>query len=401
MCCSRQAVVVEDLAKEFYFFRSGMARLFWAVFGFKGYTGSFSALKGVSFTVARGESLAIIGRNGSGKSTLLKILTGVATPTRGRVVVSGRVAALLELGLGFHPHLTGMENIQLNALFAGITPSQLRERIDFISEFSELGPFLQRPVGTYSTGMFMRLAFSLALAARPDILIVDEALSVGDQRFQKKCLDYISHLLDGGVTLIFCSHDMYSVERLCRRAIWLEGGEVRMEGPVHRVVVAYQESLKERRRREAVEFDAPPVVIEDIALESRESGDGGAVPPCSPLSLRIQFRSHSNRPLHLHFGIGIYTQDDVECFASSTAVDGLPPLEVNPGQEGSVALHIPRLQLLDGRYTVTAIVQDEKGLLVYHRLIRPDMLHVLQKRLRVRGLFYLDHRWEMGPAPPS
>jgi ABC-type polysaccharide/polyol phosphate transport system ATPase subunit len=199
----------------------------------------FFALKHVSFCVERGESLAVVGSNGAGKSTLLGLVAGLAKPEQGRVTVNGHVAALLELGSGFHPDLTGRENVQLNAALLGLTRKQANERFDAIVEFSGIREFIDEPLRTYSTGMVMRLAFSVAIHRDPDVLLIDEVLAVGDAAFQAKCFERIHEFRNAGKTLISVSHANTIVHQLCDRALWLDHGELILDGQVADVLAAY------------------------------------------------------------------------------------------------------------------------------------------------------------------
>lgn len=200
---------------------------------------TFYALKEVSFQVNQGESLAVIGRNGAGKSTLLGLAAGLCKPSEGSVAVRGRVAALLELGSGFHPDLTGVENVRLNASLLGLSRSRTSEALESIVDFSEIRDFIHDPIRTYSSGMVMRLAFSVAVHVDPDILIIDEVLGVGDERFQAKCFDRIRRFKQAGKTLLFVSHGGDIVRLLCERAIWLDHGKMMLEGPPAQVLEAY------------------------------------------------------------------------------------------------------------------------------------------------------------------
>ena len=202
----------------------------------------FYALKDVSFHLEHGESMAVIGRNGAGKSTLLGVAAGLCKPSEGSVAVRGRVAALLELGSGFHPDLTGVENIRLNASLLGLSRSRTGEVFESIVDFSEIRDFIHDPVRTYSSGMVMRLAFSVAVHVDPDILIIDELLAVGDHRFQVKCFDKILQFKQAGKTLLFVSHGGGVVQQLCDRAIWLDHGEMLLDGPPAQVLAAYAEA---------------------------------------------------------------------------------------------------------------------------------------------------------------
>ncbi len=205
------------------------------------YYREFSALHDVSFQLQRGETLGIIGANGAGKSTLLQLLCGTLEPSAGQVQVHGRIAALLELGAGFNPEFTGRENLIINAAIFGLTPSQIDERSEDIIAFADIGDFIDRPVKTYSSGMYVRLAFSVAVHVDPQILIVDEALAVGDALFQFKCMSRMRRMLDDGVSLLFTSHDISAVKALCQRTLWLEKGQLRLLGATAEVTRAYDQ----------------------------------------------------------------------------------------------------------------------------------------------------------------
>jgi len=221
-------------------------------FGRRSFHETFWAVKHVDLQVERGCCLGIIGENGSGKSTLLRLLAGVIRPTSGRVVVDGRVSALLELGAGFNPQFTGRENISLNAAILGFTDAQTRERIPNIEKFAEIGDFIDRPVKTYSSGMFVRLAFAVAIHLDPDVLIVDEALSVGDYLFQQRCIRRILKMKADGVTIVFVSHDLEAVRVLADRVIWMNHGEVNLEGKTDDVVAKYVAAMIGRGRQEGL-----------------------------------------------------------------------------------------------------------------------------------------------------
>jgi ABC-type polysaccharide/polyol phosphate transport system ATPase subunit len=201
----------------------------------------FCALKNVSFSLETGEGLAVIGSNGAGKSTLLSLAAGLARPDSGRIRVNGRIATLLELGSGFHPDLTGAENIRMNASLIGMTRKRTAELFDEIVDFADIGDFLGEPVRTYSNGMALRLAFAVAINTDPDIMLVDEVLAVGDQAFQKKCFDRVRAARRQGRTFLCVSHAEGMVQELCDKAIWLDRGELRMSGPVNAVLEAYQD----------------------------------------------------------------------------------------------------------------------------------------------------------------
>lgn len=238
------AVEVKDVWKKFRLYHDKAYSLkerviFWG----RQKAEDFWALKGVNLTVPKGSTVGLIGRNGSGKSTLLKIISRILYPTRGEVKVNGRVSTLLELGAGFHPDFTGRENVFLNASILGLTRKQTKENLEDIIAFAELGDFIDNPVRNYSSGMYMRLGFAVAVHVAPDILLIDEVLAVGDLAFQEKCLAKIRELQKRGTTIIFVTHSPKQVEELCDVAVWLDRGEVRMQGPAGEVARAYWEFM--------------------------------------------------------------------------------------------------------------------------------------------------------------
>ncbi len=238
---SKPAIRVRDLCKEFVVSHTGYASLKGALLWWKSrQKEQLQALKNVSIDVQPGECVAIVGRNGAGKSTLLSILARVYKPTSGEIEVAGRVAPLLELGAGFHPDLTGSENVVFNGVVLGLTRKQVAERMDEIVAFSEIGDYIDAPVRTYSSGMLLRLGFSVAVHVDASILLVDEALAVGDLEFQRKCLKRISEFKAAGGAILFVSHDMVSVRQAADRAVWMSKGEVILDGETESVVSAYE-----------------------------------------------------------------------------------------------------------------------------------------------------------------
>ena len=242
------AILVEGVAKCYQIYARPQDRLRQAVlprvrehlgFAPKQYFSEFWALRDVGFRIGRGETVAIIGKNGSGKSTLLQVICGTLTPTAGEVRVNGRIAALLELGSGFNPEFTGRENVYLNGSVLGLTRAQVDERFEAITAFADIGEFIDQPVKTYSSGMYVRLAFAVIANVDADVLVVDEALAVGDVFFAQKCMRFLRQFQEGGGTLVFVSHSSAAVVNLCRRAIWLEKGQVVMDGPAKDVSEAY------------------------------------------------------------------------------------------------------------------------------------------------------------------
>ncbi|MFP5287790.1 MAG: ABC transporter ATP-binding protein, partial [Thermoanaerobaculia bacterium] len=337
----------------------------------------FRALEAVSFSIPRGEGLAVVGENGAGKSTLLKILAGITRPTSGSFEVRGKIASILELGSGFHPELTGRQNIVLNAAMHGLDEDELRRKMPEIVAFSELGDFIDQPVKTYSTGMAMRLGFSIATQVEPEVLIIDEALSVGDGYFQKKCMDRLLLFIDGGGTLLFCSHAMYYVSSFCQRALWLKGGRAEALGPVSEVIREYENFLVAKsaaaqevdpRGPERVETAFRPARIASVQLNESLYASGQA------WELEVEWETE-DPGLAFHVGVGINRADEVEVCSFATHLDGLPP---RAGQRRYAArLRIPELPLVKGEFTVYIFLLDGEGLHIYdqRRIPRAFTVH--------------------------
>ncbi len=242
------AIKAEHLTKIYKIYERDIDRLKETFHPFhKRYSKDFYALKDVSFEIHRGENVGLVGKNGAGKSTLLKIITGVLTPSGGTLQVNGRIASLLELGAGFNPDMTGVENIYMNGLLIGHSRDAMDAKVDDIIAFADIGDFINQPVKTYSSGMFARLAFAVNAFVEPDILIVDEALSVGDAFFQSKCMDKMRSMIAGGVTVLFVSHDTFAVKNLCQRAFLMQHGQILMDAPAKDVVETYRNMLLESR----------------------------------------------------------------------------------------------------------------------------------------------------------
>ena len=242
------AIKAEHLTKIYKIYERDIDRLKETFHPFhKRYSKDFYALQDVSFEIRRGENVGLVGKNGAGKSTLLKIITGVLTPSGGTLEVNGRIASLLELGAGFNPDMTGVENIYMNGLLIGHSRETMDAKVDDIIAFADIGDFINQPVKTYSSGMFARLAFAVNAFVEPDILIVDEALSVGDAFFQSKCMDKMRSMIQGGVTVLFVSHDTFAVKNLCERAFLMQNGRILMDAPAKDVVETYRNMLLESR----------------------------------------------------------------------------------------------------------------------------------------------------------
>jgi homopolymeric O-antigen transport system ATP-binding protein len=362
----------------------------------------FPALEGVTFEVEKGETIGVIGQNGAGKSTLLKLLCGVTRPSSGLLEANGTIASILELGAGFHPEFTGRDNAALNAAILGLSHAEARERLPAILEFSELGSFVDRPVKTYSSGMYMRLAFSVAVNVDPDILVIDEALAVGDGHFQKKCIDKIREFHEQGKTILFCSHALYYISSICKRALWLDQGRLMRYGPSLDVVHEYETFLLERDRDHpavdpAVPESRTPVRIRGIEVFDRNGRPRDRFSRGEEVHVRMRIEADDPRqPVHVIVGIH-RSADDLQCFAVGTHADGLPPLSGKTEYE--VTARLMDVPLLRGDYSIISFAGDENAITVFDRHDVRPAFSMTGDRFEI-GLISVDHRWDLGVAAP-
>jgi ABC-type polysaccharide/polyol phosphate transport system ATPase subunit len=365
---------------------------------------NFSALDGVSFSLHRGEVLGLVGRNGAGKSTLLQLICGTLQLTSGQLHIHGRVAALLELGAGFNPDFSGRENVYLNGTVLGLTREEIDHRFEAIVGFSGIGDFIDQPVKTYSSGMYMRLAFAIATSVRPDILVIDEALSVGDGEFARKSFDRIMEMKASGTTILFCSHSLFQIESLCTQAIWLNAGKIVAQGAPAKVVSAYQEFLDSGA--ETLSPISPPSAV----IEPLPSAPKGYA---RLLSVRVGGLPVGAGPLYLHtlkddltihadfasdpalpcpsFAVTLHTADGRIVASAGAWNDGLELTRDARGL-GSVQLNFPRLALLKGRYYVSVHLFCERGIHTYD--IAERVMHFVMEQKGVeQGIAHLPHDW--------
>ena len=364
------------------------------------------ALRHVSFAIDKGEAFGIIGRNGSGKSTLLKIISGILKPTSGSVAVNGRIAALIELGAGFHPEITGRENIYINGIMLGLTRREIENRFDSIVEFSGIRPFLDQPVKTYSSGMYVRLGFAVAVHVDPDVLLIDEVLSVGDEEFSQKCVAKIQEMKFRGVTLIFVTHQLDQVRNLCDRALWLDHGEPRVIGDPVRVVDDYlqevagakpapQEEKKEEEpappstaREEEERWGSGEVILKRVALtdpEGRELvalGAGTAVVIEMDVEVRVPQEDFV-------FGVGIFHADGTCVYGTNTDLEGLAPEKLDAN--GRVRFIVPSLDLVAGAYRIDAAVHTRNSRSFDYR--RGCIRFIVGSRVHDVGIYRPQHEW--------
>ena len=384
---------------------------------------TFPALTDVSFTVPKGSTYGVIGRNGSGKSTALKLVAGITKPTSGVVEVKGRISALIELGAGFHPEISGRENVFINGIMLGLSKSEIRERFDEIVDFAELREFIDAPVKTYSSGMYMRLGFAVAIHVDPDVLLVDEVLAVGDEGFTHKCLDKFAEFRRRGKTILLVTHSLALVERFCDEALWLDGGQAMSHGDPKRVVGAYltkveegEEQLMASTTARAVEEATPPaeqpadptanmfqategrwgsreVEITDVAFLDAAGQPSFVFHSGDPLSIRVKVRAAQPTDDFV-FGIGFFNADGVCCYGTNTYLEEMNPQRLSGDAEATFA--IDSLDFVEGTYKLDIAVHKRDGFPYdYHRL-----LYTFRVKSRVHdvGIYRPRHRWTFSPA---
>jgi lipopolysaccharide transport system ATP-binding protein len=387
----------------------------------------FWALRDVSFTLDRGDALGIIGANGSGKSTILKLISRIIYPTAGRVAVSGRVAALLELGAGFHPDLTGRENVELTGSILGLRRAEVRREFDRIVDFSELARFIDVPIRNYSSGMLMRLGFAVATAFQPEILLVDEVLAVGDQVFQDRCMRRIHEIQREGATIILVSHDLSSVQRLCSRAIWINDGRICADGPANDVTAQYLSGLwEEEAERDAAahprvahaqieECDAAAAATAsgkpaerwgsgEVRIECAEmlgaDGRPASVFRCGA-RFAVRLAYHAAEPVIAPaFGISIYDEWGNRLNGPNTVWSQATPAQIQG--HGTVEYIVDALPLLSGRYDLTVAIYD--GLVSHpydhwHRMATFTVVPGGEEHQD--GVVYIPCRWKHDPGKAS
>lgn len=354
----------------------------------------YTALQGVSLELARGESLGLIGENGAGKSTLLKIIAGVVKPSGGSLEVNGSIGALLELGSGFHPEYTGQENIFLAAALMGLSRNAIAEKLPSIIEFADIGDHIDQPIKHYSSGMVVRLGFAVATAMRPDILITDEVLAVGDESFQKKCIRWIEDYLAGGGTLLLCSHSMFHIQTLCQKALWIHEGRPRMLGDSFEVTREYLTYHEEKSNRAASAARAVQqggiYQIRKLWLED-EAGSPAALTSMGG-SLRICGVAHAPDDRAPVILFGIVRADGTPVYGTHSNETNYRPNRIAPSRFGFCA-RLSGIQLLPGKYTIRAHAMDPEGLRLFDTV---ETSVRITGQTRDYGLCRLEHEWLPG-----
>ena len=375
-------------------------------------------LKGISFQIPRGQAVGLIGVNGCGKSTTLKMLTKILYPDSGTITMRGRVSSLIELGAGFHPDMSGRENIYINASIFGLKRSEIDARLQTIIDFSELGEYIDNPVRTYSSGMYMRLAFSVAISVDADILLVDEVLAVGDTNFQHKCLDKLTELKESGVTIIIVSHDSDAISEFCDRAIWLRDGLICQDGLAEPVVEAYQDYMRELRGEEKpdaeIDYNPPTtlnmkynhfgtgeVLIKEVRLIGASGEEQETFAYGESMTIELVFERAKPRyreDLSYVFGVGFNSEEGLVVFGNNTREDSYR-FDTLP-DHGVLSCHIPKLALSNGRYSVNASIIDEEQIPIdFYKKYK--YFQVTDPANKGIGVLHVDKTWELdGQKPP-
>jgi len=422
---AKPAIYAQNLGKQYVLGASPYQRLWQLLVGSSSNLSHFSALSGVDINIAQGESVGIIGQNGAGKSTLLQLLCGTLTPSTGQLEVNGQVAALLELGAGFNQDFTGRENILFSAALYGMQALHIEKHLQEIIDFADIGEFIDQPVRTYSSGMYVRLAFAIATSVQPDILVIDEALSVGDGAFARKSFDRIMQLKQSGVTLLFCSHSLFQVESLCSRCIWLHQGQVMAQGPSAEVIAKYNDWLSQQavakapfsRIEQATASDATADAAvtelnpEPVPSPQSFKGAAGSVrftnlkAHCddlggmaltarsgqSLLSVDFEFMADPQLPIP-NLALVVYSADGKIVCSTGTWIDGICLTRGADGI-GRASLNFPKLPLLKGQYSLTAFLMCERAVHVYEAVEHFATVQVSQPHLE-QGLFSIPHQWQ-------
>ena len=397
---------------------------------------TFEAVSDVTFTVPRGRTLGVIGRNGSGKSTLLKLVAGITKPTTGTVRVNGRISALIELGAGFHPEISGRENVFINGIMLGLTKREITRRFDEIVEFAEMRDFIDAPVKTYSSGMYMRLGFAVAIHVDPDVLLVDEVLAVGDEGFTHKCLDTFAEFKRRGKTILLVTHSLGLVERFCDEALWMDGGRLKGIGDPKRVVGAYITDVevgeeqhlaagdaKAQESAETISPDEPlsavlpdhpietaegpadmfrategrwgsrEIEITDVQLSGPDGAPGHVFHSGQPLTVRVGLRS----PVAIEdfmIGIGIFNAEGVCCYGTNTSIEELKVVRILGDAEARFT--IESLDLVEGTYKLDVAIHKLDGYPYdYHRLLYTFRV---KSRTKDVGIYRPRHEWHFSDS---
>jgi len=358
-------------------------------------------LNDISFEVQKGEAIGIIGQNGCGKSTLLKLMTRIMYPDRGDIEIIGRISSLIELGAGFHPDMSGRENIYTNASIFGLTRREIAQRAEEIIDFSEIREYIDNPVRTYSSGMYMRLAFSVAIHVDADVLLVDEILAVGDASFQAKCFNKMREIKSKGVTIVIVSHGLGEIEQLCERSIWIDNGIIRKQGvpyDVHPEYLNYmgqKTHLAEHQKSVSIEEEKEEEIIKDVNIlsvtlfdENNKENDLFETGKSINIKIKYNVQKPVNNP---DISIGVFRNDGFHCYSTSTFTDRLTIPELT--SDGEIHFNIIENNLLEGEYSLDAAIKSENGLVYdsHRRMVKFKMYSSTHDK----GVSRLKHEWKI------
>ncbi|MVX62877.1 ATP-binding cassette domain-containing protein [Clostridium chromiireducens] len=373
-------------------------------------------LKGINLNINKGEVVGLIGENGSGKSTLLKLMTKIIYPDKGKITIYGKISSLLELGAGFHPDMTGRENIYTNASIFGLTKKEIDSRLNKIIEFSELGDFIDNPVRTYSSGMYMRLAFSVAINVDAEILLVDEILAVGDASFQAKCFKKMQEIKNQGTTIVIVSHDLMSIEKLCDKAVWIDEGYKKTESKPHDAIAQYldkimnKEDVKYENKVEESREDEED--NKNIKLQNKDENRTGnkklEITSVKMIDLetnseKYNFKTENGVKIIIDYirndrevvdtvvGIGIFRNDGINCYGTNTYIDNKEKLKVK--DNGVIEVTIDKIQLIEGEYTLDIALHEEYG--TPYDYIRRIRTFNIYSTVKDTGVFRIEHKFSI------
>lgn len=398
------AIKVENLNKVYKLYDKPIDRMKEALsLSKKKYSRDHYALKDISFEIKKGETIGIIGVNGSGKSTLLKIITGVLTQTTGYVQVNGKISALLELGAGFNPEYTGLENIYLNGTMMGYSKDDMDDRVQPIVEFADIGEFINQPVKTYSSGMFARLAFAVAINVEPDILIVDEALSVGDMRFQIKCMDKMKSMMENnGTTVLFVSHDVNAIRRFCKRALWINKGEMELIGNVNFVCDNYVEYLEKGTYKTSEisnfskvkefkhsDYNIAEIVLVEVLDENYRIVD--KIHYYDKLYIEVTYDVYDVTLDNPVIGIAIHNGDKPYVCGLNTLLDNYT-IPWKYGRNKIILEYSQGTRSLGGEYFFDIAIMDKTASVAIQYLTKNNKIYVISE-YKSEGKYVIPHRW--------
>ncbi len=388
------SIRVSNLSKVYHLYDRNIDRLK-EVFSRKTYSKEHYALHNIDLEIKPGETIGIVGINGSGKSTLLKLITGIVSPTEGEVSAYGKIAAMLELGAGFNPEYTGIENIYLNGTMMGYSEKEMEKRVPAIVEFADIGDFINQPVKTYSSGMFARLAFAVSINVDPDILIVDETLSVGDAKFQVKCIDKMKQLKESGVTILFVTHAIEQIKRFCSRAIWIKEGRIRADGEAAQTVDLFDNFMKYGERPEGEEFNLTKFTLpedpECLAGIMNVKINKDLFNCFDTLEVEVTYDIYDPDMVDMQLGVAIYSLDrTIYVYGPNTNLDKFSI----PQEQGRyvVTYKIPSLTLLSGDYCIDVGIFNSDGIVNLDYKSSCRTFSVVNEYVS-EGMIHFDHEW--------